>query len=153
MRTQRGAANSNWRGGRRRGGQGQRYWTVYAPEHPAAHKTGVVLEHRLVMEAALGRYLTEDEVVHHINEDTLDNRIENLRLMSRAEHARLHYGSSLQPHAYIRPPAIRLSRVCERCGCLFEVVGKKERGRRFCSQRCYWDYRIGTGQLQKGCPA
>lgn len=37
-------------------------------------------EHRVVMEAALGRKLRRAEVVRHINGDLLDNRIENLRV-------------------------------------------------------------------------
>lgn len=40
----------------------------------------VILEHREVMEGVLGRPLTSDETVHHINGDPLDNRPGNLQV-------------------------------------------------------------------------
>ena len=49
-----------------------------------------VPQHRHMMEVHIGRKLTDDEVVHHINEIKDDNRIENLQIMTRAEHARHH---------------------------------------------------------------
>ena len=66
------------------------YIMVYVPDHPLATKEGYVMEHILVMEKHIGRYITRDEVVHHINENRSDNRIENLRLMTFKEHAKFH---------------------------------------------------------------
>lgn len=45
---------------------------------------------RAVVSAHLGRLLGPDELVHHRNEDTTDDRLENLRVTTRAEHIRHH---------------------------------------------------------------
>lgn len=87
-RTVSGERASRYRGGVSRTGQG--HVLRLRPDHPAARSGGYVLEHRLVMEAHLGRYLRPDEDVHHLNGIKDDNRIENLQLATRAEHMRLH---------------------------------------------------------------
>lgn len=47
---------------------------------------GYVREHRLIFSRYIGRPLTRSETVHHINGDTLDNRIENLQLRTAKNH-------------------------------------------------------------------
>lgn len=46
--------------------------------------------HVVVMEQAIGRRLRRAEVVHHKNGIRDDNSLDNLQLMTRAEHARHH---------------------------------------------------------------
>jgi hypothetical protein len=68
----------------------QGYVMTYMPEHPNAYNNKV-LEHRLVMERHLGRYLDPAEIVHHINGKQDDNRIENLELLpSNSAHIKHH---------------------------------------------------------------
>ena len=66
------------------------YVLAYVPKHPHAHKDGYVMLHTVLMERAIGRYLNENEVVHHVNHNKADNRLENLRLMDKKEHMSMH---------------------------------------------------------------
>lgn len=148
--TRTGSANANWRDGRRKGGEKGQYVMAYAPEHPKA-VLGAVLEHRLVVEQHLGRSLQRDEVIHHVNGDKHDNRIENLQIMSQSEHAKLH--DSLAGRRYVRPP-VRIFLHCERCGDGFTVTKSRDGNRRFCGKACYMAHRRETHHaLAKGEPA
>lgn len=80
-----GALHPGWKHGIRIR-KGYRY--VYVPSQDG-RRGKYVAEHRLVMEAAIGRPLERSEVVHHVNGDPLDNRPENLWMFpSNAEHLR-----------------------------------------------------------------
>ena len=72
-----GPLSNSWKGGRR---YHEGYILAYAPEHPNTVQNGYVLEHRLVMEKAVGRHLMRSETVHHKNGIRDDNRLENLEL-------------------------------------------------------------------------
>lgn len=83
----RGADSWAWKGGRVIDAQG--YVWIFAPDHPYVVNR-YVLEHRLVMEQIIGRYLEPGEDVHHINEIKTDNRPENLELMTHSAHMSYH---------------------------------------------------------------
>lgn len=84
------------------------YNYVIVRDHPSATRNGYVLEHRVVVENHLGRTLQDDEVVHHINEDTKDNRIQNLEVMKREDHARLHQMDHGRKMVELRCPSCSL---------------------------------------------
>jgi len=85
-----GPRGSNWKGGRKKTSKG--YVMVIDRRHPRSkNNRGYIFEHIVVMEKYIGRYLKNDEVVHHINGVKDDNRIKNLQLTTHGEHTRLHH--------------------------------------------------------------
>jgi hypothetical protein len=51
---------------------------------------------RCLMEGHLGRHLTSEEVVHHMNEDKTDDRIENLEVVTPSRHTQIHASALLE---------------------------------------------------------
>ena len=60
------------------------------PPHPKRNSKGLYPLHRVVMENALGRSLTPQEHVHHIDGDRDNNEASNLVALTRSDHAKLH---------------------------------------------------------------
>ena len=87
-----GAKNGRWKNGASQRDDG--YITVLLqPDdffYPMANPAGRVLAHRLVMAKHLSRCLHPWEIVHHINGNTKDNRINNLKLTTHSDHKREH---------------------------------------------------------------
>jgi hypothetical protein len=83
----------HWKGGKilHKGSDGGVYILIKKPNHPYANIHGYVLEHRLIMEKKLKRYLKPNELVHHRDGNTLNNSISNLSLFnSNGEHSHFH---------------------------------------------------------------
>lgn len=102
----------NWKGGRY---MKSGYWVVRCEGHPRAEKRGhYVKEQVLIMEKALGRYLRDGEIVHHLNGNKSDNRIENLTIVSSQEHARIHHTG--KQYMKGRKLVDDSDRLCFKCG-------------------------------------
>lgn len=128
-------------------------------EHP--HKTNdifrvfyIVHGHKIarsryIMELHLGRKLNANEVVHHLNGDGLDDRIENLRVMSRKEHSSLHSSMKRKPrnkpaHTHMFPSGgCIIQKMVGNCGPYLYHV-QRVNGRQ------YWKYlgKVGSARAQ-----
>lgn len=80
--------NHFWSGGRTQDRHG--YVLAKMPKHPRRNRAGYVREHRLVLEAHLGRLLEPSEVVDHRNGTVDDNSLGNLQLFpTNADHLKV----------------------------------------------------------------
>lgn len=94
-----GNKNTSWKSDSRISSYG--YRLIRNIEHPFSNGDGFVFEHRLVAEKFLlnennsilindKRYLSPDYIVHHIDNNKLNNSVGNLQVMELGEHTRMH---------------------------------------------------------------
>jgi hypothetical protein len=102
----RGKFNAQWKNGSYINHEGYRLVLAYG--HPRAQKN-YVFEHILIAEKKIGRYISVNEHIHHINGDKLDNRLENLEVKTASEHSTEHCAE--------RYDKIRKEEVQCACGC------------------------------------
>jgi hypothetical protein len=95
-----------------------------------------VRAHRWLMEQHLGRKLSEAEQVHHLNGNPLDNRLENLVIMTTNSHLRLH--KQIYPD----------KKQCVVCSKEFVVHHRKRKRNKCCSSECAMSLRI-EGRLRQ----
>lgn len=95
---------------------------LHLPEHRQAIQHpklfGWIYEHRVIAEEFMGRPLRDDEEVHHLDEDKLNNHPENLLVLPNSQHLKLHAWMkrmNIDPTAYP-------TRYCKTCNKVLAVV-------------------------------
>lgn len=108
------------------------YKLIYKPDYYLSQKEGAnkgyIYEHIYVATMEIGRPLSKDEVVHHLDHDRANNDVDNLIVLSRSHHARLHAWLRM----YMATKSLKWEkRLCECCGSKLKFT------LRYCSEACY----------------
>jgi hypothetical protein len=116
------------------------YRVIFDPNHPSAMKSenwkGYVYEHIKVASDCLGRLIKKSEVVRHLNGDRSDNRHQNLIVLERSQHVKLH--KWLEGASGLKSPDENgvnsgkpTSIICFSCG-----ISLQDKQTKYCSNRC-----------------
>lgn len=128
-----GERHPNWTGGIEQSGRG--YLATLKHNHEMADNRGRIPLHRFVMSNHLGRPLSSKEIIHHINGNKKDNRIENLQIVTRKEHVIIHAKERIKSTL----------KKCLVCSSDFKVYPHLKDKKKYCSYKCYWSTLFKNG--------
>jgi len=114
------------------------YYEIYVPDHPMSkQRSGWLLEHRYIMSKHLGRTLSSNEIIHHKDENKLNNKLSNLELTNPKTHGKKHFGTNSHKE-------------CLHCRKTFHIKPSElKRGKgKFCSTKC-----VGLAKTSKIKPS
>jgi predicted RNA-binding Zn-ribbon protein involved in translation (DUF1610 family) len=109
------------------------YPRVHDPDHPLANKGGSVYVHRHVASVKIGRWLGQDEQVHHKDGDRSNNAPENIEVVDAAKHLQIHSADWSESGQRRNTTRNYYNHKCPLCGSTF-VCAKKRRT--YCSYKC-----------------
>lgn len=142
-----GAEHGLWKGGRTVAAGG--YIAIKQRGHPRASNSGYVLEHILVVEKALGRYVPAGADIHHVDENPGNNAGSNLVLCpDSAYHKLLHQ----RLRAFIACGNASALRCCICHGYEDQADIKTTTGPRAYHRRCATAYNRANVAKRRGTP-
>ena len=106
------------------------------PKHPKSNSKGLYPLHRVIAENKIGRELLPNEDVHHIDENKNNNDPNNLRVLTKSEHSKIH------------KKVEDLIKICDCCGKSYKIkpynfnlrINRNKYGKVFCSRTCGTKY-------------
>lgn len=147
-----GYKNSSWKSNEYITSNG--YRKIYKPNHPLSDKYGRILEHRYVAEKFLatkeelvlynGVYVLNPNLdVHHKDKNKLNNNIDNLQILTRSEHAKLHGDYKHRKQTKILK--------CKNCNNNYIINKSRENTSLFCCKSCQNEYNKSS-LIEITCP-
>jgi len=116
------------------------YRVIYEPSSHRAMTSegwnGYVYEHIVIAEKYAGRWLEENEVVHHLDGNRSNNRATNLLILDRGQHTKLHNwinagARGIENHINLEADKVTPPTLCAICGSMLQ--GEQEK---YCSREC-----------------